>query len=55
VTSKRLKHSEQIRMAHDISKYITEAESAVLSVPSEQFSYETIKRKRHIQYLNVWE
>ena len=55
VTSKRLKHSEQIKMAHDISKEITEAENAVLSIPSEQFAYEDIKRKRHLQYLNVWE
>jgi hypothetical protein len=42
-------------MAHDISKDLTEAENAVLSVPSEQFAYESIKRKRQIQYLNVWE
>jgi hypothetical protein len=55
VTRKQLKHSEQIKMAHDISKDLTEAENAVLSIPSEQFSYESHKRKHQIQYLNVWE
>jgi hypothetical protein len=42
-------------MAHDISKELTEAENAVLKVTSEQVAYETDRRKRHLQYLNVWE
>jgi hypothetical protein len=33
ITRRGLKHSEQIRMAHDISKELTEAERAVISLP----------------------
>jgi hypothetical protein len=54
ITRKRLKHLEQIKMAHDISKELKETENEALKIPSD-FAYQDQKRPRHIQYLNVWE
>ena len=54
ITRKRLKHSEQIKMAHDISKELANAENETLKVPND-ISCQTQKKYRHIQYLNVWE
>jgi hypothetical protein len=54
ITFWRTRKSEQVRIASDISKDLTEIENMILKVPGD-FAHQDIRRRRHIQYLNVWE
>jgi hypothetical protein len=47
----RTRKSDQVKIASDISKELTEI---VLDIP-EDIAHKKEKRHRHIQYLNVWE